>query len=220
MNSQKRNTRNLNLKEENSSRFIFGNHSRLLIKSSFNSVLPRHLFFFLSLLNVFFLYHSFPSCTLFSVRRKGSPSSSWRWRRRFYHRPVDVYHISQIAMTGWALYDMHRAACASVETCLKTCLELLKNLATWFFYITIWWNQFERSWKFDAHRWNSSATCESSRAIILKSRFFFTGHSACTSQVRDIFWSSNLCTQWLMTADMLQCSLTLRTPQFNDGTRP
>ena len=41
MKSQKRNTRNLNLKEENSSRFIFGNYSGLLLKSSFNSVLPR-----------------------------------------------------------------------------------------------------------------------------------------------------------------------------------
>ena len=123
MNSQKRNTRNLNLKEENSSRFIFGNHSGLLLKSSFNNVLPC-LLFFLSLSNVFFLYYSFPPRTLASVRRKGSPSS---WRRRFYRQPVDVYHIIRIAMTGWALYDMRRAACASVETCLKTCLELPKS---------------------------------------------------------------------------------------------
>ena len=33
------------------------------------------------------------------------------------------------------------------------------------------------------------------------------------SEVRDIFWLSDLCTQWLMTADVLECSLTLRTPQ-------
>ena len=124
MNSQKRNTWNLNVKEENSSRFIFGNYNGLLLKSSFYSVLPR-LLFFLSLSNVFFLYHSFSLCTLASVRRKGSPSSSWRWRR-FYRRPVDVYHISWIAMIGWSLYDMRRAACASVETCSKTCLELPK----------------------------------------------------------------------------------------------
>ena len=216
MNSQKRNTRNLNLKEENSSRFIFGNYSRLLVKSSFNSVLPRLLFlsFFLSLSNVFFLCHSLPPCTLASVRSKGSPSSSWQWRRRFYRRPVDVYHISRIAMTGWALYDMRRAACASAETYLKTYLELLKSR-----YL-IWWNQFEGSWRFDAHQWNSSATRESSRVIILKSCFFSAGHSACPSEVRDIFWSSDLCTQWLMTADVLECSLTLRIPQFNDGARP
>ena len=34
---------------------------------------------------------------------------------------------------------------------------------------------------------NSSATRESSRVIILKSRLYSTGHSACTSEVRDIF---------------------------------
>ena len=84
-----------------------------------------------------------------------------------------------------------------------------QNLATWFSYITIWWNQFEGSWRFNGYQWNSSATRESSRAIILKSCFFSTGHSACMSEVRDIFWLSDLCTQWLMTADVLECSLTL-----------
>ena len=159
MNSQKRNTQNLNFKEENSSRFIFWNYSGLLLKSLFNSVLPRLLFFFLSLSKVFFLYHSFPLCTLASVCGKGSPSFSWQQRLRFYHRPVDVYCISQIAMTGWAI------------TCLVWCTPQLKNvwkpvlncqnLATWFSYITIWWNQFEGSWRFNAHQWNSSATHES-----------------------------------------------------------
>ena len=133
MNSQKRNARNLNLKEENSSHFIFGNYSGLL-KSSFNSVLPRLLFFFLSLSNVFFLYHSFPTCTLASVCRKGSPSFFWWWRQHFYRRPVDVYHISRIAMTGWALYDIRCAACASVETCSKTCLKLPKSRYLIFLY--------------------------------------------------------------------------------------
>ena len=141
-------------------------------------------FSFLSLSNVFFLYHYFPPCTLASVRRKGSSSSSWQWRRRFYRRPVDVYHISRIAMTGWALYDMRRAPL--LKPVWKPVLNC-QNLATWFSYITIWWNQFEGSWRFDAHQWNGSATHESSRAIILKSRFFSTGHSACTSEVRDIF---------------------------------
>ena len=130
MNSQKRNTRNLNLKEENSSRFIFGNYSGQLLKSSFNSVLPRLSFVTVKRL----LYHSFPPCTLASVRRKGSPSSSWRWRWRFNHRPVDVYHMSWIAMTGWALYDMHSAARSSVESCLKTCLELLQSRYLIFLY--------------------------------------------------------------------------------------
>ena len=134
MNPQKRNTQNLNLKEENSS-FIFGNYSGMLVKSLFNSVHPCLLFFFFLLLsNVFFLYPSLPPCTLASICRKGSPSSSWQWWRHFYHRPVDVYHISQIARTGWALYDMHHVVCASVETCLKTCLELLKSHYLIFLY--------------------------------------------------------------------------------------
>ena len=133
MNSQKRNTQNLNLKEENCSRFY---SCGLLLKSSFNSVLPRPLFF-LSLSNVFFLYHWFPPCTSASVRRKGSPSSSWRWRWRCYRRPVDTYHISRIAMTGL------------VMTCVGWRASLLKpvwkpvlnsqNLATWFSFIAIWW---------------------------------------------------------------------------------
>ena len=95
-----------------------------------------------------------------------------------------------------------------------------QNLATWFSYIVIWWNQFEVSWRFNAHQWNSIAIRESSSAIILKSCFFSTGHSACRSEVWDIFWSSDLCTQLLMTADVLECSLTLKTLQFNDGARP
>ena len=37
-------------------------------------------------------------------------------------------------MTGWAVYDMRRAACASVETCLKTCLELSKSRYLIFLY--------------------------------------------------------------------------------------
>ena len=170
-----------------------------------------------NLSNVFFLYHSFPLCTLASVHRKGSPSSSWQWWWRFYCRPVDVYHISRIAMTGWALNDMQRAPLLKpVQKHILNC----QYLTTWFSYIAIWWNQFEGSWRFDAHQWNRSATREISHVIILKSRFFSTGHSACTSKVRDIFWSSDLCTQWLMTADVLECSLTLRTPQFNDSAHP
>ena len=48
-------------------------------------------------------------------------------------------------------------------------------------------DEFEGSRRFDDHQWNSSATRESSREIILKSRLNSTGHSACTSEVRDIF---------------------------------
>ena len=34
------------------------------------------------------------------------------------------------------------------------------------------------------------------------------------------FWSSYLCNQWLMTADVLERSRNLRPPQFNDGVSP
>ena len=34
------------------------------------------------------------------------------------------------------------------------------------------------------------------------------------------FWSSDPCTQWLMTADVLARSPTLRPPQLNDSARP
>ena len=67
---------------------------------------------------------------------------------------------------------------------------------------------------------NSSVARESSRVIILKSRLNLTGHSACTSEVRDIFLSSDPCTQWLMTADVLARFPTLRPLQFSDGARP
>ena len=48
-------------------------------------------------------------------------------------------------------------------------------------------DQFKGSRKFNDHQWNSSATGEGSRVIILKSRLNSTGHSACTSKVRNIF---------------------------------
>ena len=130
MNSQKRNIRNLNLKEENCSRFIFGNYCGLLLKSSFNSVLPR-LLFFVAIKRLLCL-SLFPPCILASVCRKGSPFSSWRWRRRFYRRPVDVYHISQIAMTGCALYDMRRAPL--LKPVLKPVLNCQKSRCLFFLY--------------------------------------------------------------------------------------
>ena len=148
----------------------------------FNSILPC-LLFFLSLSNVFFLYHSFPPCTSASVRRKGSTSSSWRWWWHCYRQPVDTYHISRLAMTGW---DIVGASCTSVETCLKTCLELPKSRYLIFLYSNLM-DQFEGFRRFDDHQWNSCATYECSRGIILKSCLNSTGDSACTSEVRDIF---------------------------------
>ena len=136
MNSQKRNTHNLNLKEGNSSRFILGDYSGLLLKSSFNSVLPRLLFFF-SHSNVVFLYHSFLPCASASVCKKGSTSSSWQWRRRCYRRPVDTYHISRIAMTGWVLTWVGRIA-PLLKLVWNPVLKC-QHLATWFSYIASWW---------------------------------------------------------------------------------
>ena len=117
--------------------FILGDYSGLL-KSLFNSILPRvFFFFFLSLSNVFFLYHSFYLCSSASIRRKGSPSSSWRWRRQCYHRSVDTYHISQIAMTGWVMTWI-RQHTPLLKPVWKPVLNS-QNLATWFSCIAIWW---------------------------------------------------------------------------------
>ena len=78
MNSQKRNTRNLNLKEENSSRFILGNYSGLSLKSSFNSVLPHllSLFFFFFCryqASSFFMTLSLPALLLAFVEKVHLP---------------------------------------------------------------------------------------------------------------------------------------------------
>ena len=78
------------------------------------------------------------------------------------------------------------ASCTSVETCLETCLELLKSCYLISLYSDLM-DQFEGSRRFDDHLWNSCATRESSRVIILKSRLNSTCHSACTSEVRNIF---------------------------------
>ena len=102
-----------------------------------------------------------------------------------------------------------RASCTSVETCLETCLELPKSRYLIFLY-SDWMDQFEGSRGFDDHQWNSSATHESSRVIILKLRLNSTGHSACTSEVRDIFdrqtyvpndWWQLLCSNVLQSWD-------------------
>ena len=163
--------------------FILGCYCGVLLKGSFNSVLPRLLFFCCYQTSSFCitLYPSFPPST---SARIGSPPSSWRWRRRCYRRPVDTYHINRVPMTDWGMTSV--GACASVETSLKTCLELPKSRYLIFLYSDLM-DKFESSWRVDDHPWNSNATCESSRVIILKSRLNSTGHSPCTSEVRDIF---------------------------------
>ena len=113
-----------------------------------------------------------------------------------------------------------RALCTSVETCLETCLELPKSHYLIFLYSDLM-DQFEGSQRFDDHQWNSSATRESSRVIILKSHLNSTGHSACMSEVRDIFdrqtYVPNDCWQ-LMCSNILQpwdCCNSLTAPVHN-----
>ena len=83
-------------------------------------------------------------------------------------------------------YDMGRGVMHLCWTSLETCLELLKSCYLVSLYSHLM-DQFEGFRRFDDHQWNSSAARESSRVIILKSRLNATGHSACTSEVRDIF---------------------------------
>ena len=88
-------------------------------------------------------------------------------------------------MTGWGMTWVG-ASCTSVEPVLKPVLNW-KNLATWFSYIAIWWINSKVPEGSMITSQNSSATSESSRVIILKLRLNSAGHSACTSEVRDIF---------------------------------
>ena len=208
--SQKRNTQNLTFKEENSCCFYSWGLQRTVVKkkkSLFNSVLPHLLFF------CHYQTPLFPPRTSASVRRKGSPSFSWRWRQRCYRWAVDTF-ISVELLTGWIWYGSGSHG---------PLLNLFGNLF-WTAKISLlgflWWINSKVPEGSIITNENSSATRESSRVIILKSRLNSTGHSACTSEVRDIFWSSDPCTQWLMTADVLQHSPTLSPPQFNDGARP
>ena len=152
----------------------------------------------------------FPLRTSASVRREGSPSSTWRWRQRCYRWPVDTF-ISIELLTGLVWHGSGRRG---------PLLNLFENLP-WtarislldFSYIATWWNNS----KVPEGSMICSAARESSRVIILKSRLNSTGHSACTSEVRDIFDRQ---AHVLITADVHARSPTLRPPQFNDGARP
>ena len=94
------------------------------------------------------------------------------------------FHISRIADrlgmtwvgTSWI----------SVEPVWKSVFNC-QNLATRFPYIAIWWiNSLVPEGSMITSE-NNSVARESSRVIILKSRLNSTGHSACNSEVRDIF---------------------------------
>ena len=163
----------------------------------------------------------FPLRTSASVRRKGSPSSSWRWWQRCYHWPVNTF-ISVELLTGWVWQV--GASWTSVEPVWKPVLNY-QNLATWFPYIAIWWINSKVPEGLMITSENSSAARESSRVIILKSRLNSTGHSASTSKVCDIFdrqthvpndwWQlmcSNVLQPWAHLNSMMVpvCNITLR----------
>ena len=80
-------------------------------------------------------------------------------------------------------YDMGRDVMHLCWTCLETCLELV----TWFPYIATWWINSKIPEGSMITSENSSVARENSRVIILKSHLNSIGHSACTSEVRDIF---------------------------------
>ena len=93
------------------------------------------------------------------------------------------FHISRIAdrlgMTGRGVIDL-------CWTCLETCLELPKSHYL-ISSIAIWWINSKVPEGSMITSENNSVARESSHVIILKSHLNFTGHSASTSEVRDIF---------------------------------
>ena len=102
-------------------------------------------------------------------------------------------------------YDMGWAASPLLKPVWKPVLNYPKSRYLIFLYSKLM-DQFEGSRRFNAHQWNSSATRESSHVIISKSCLNSTRHSACTSEVRNIFDRQTFSTQQLMTADVLKCS--------------
>ena len=94
------------------------------------------------------------------------------------------FHISRIAeRLGMTCVG---ASWTSVEPVWKPALNC-QNLVTWFPYIAIWWINSKVPEGSMITSKNSGIARESSHVIILKSRLNSTGHSACTSEVRDIF---------------------------------
>ena len=181
MKSQKRNTQNSNFKEENRSRFYYWRLQRTVVKKSlFNSVLPRLLYFFffvaikhlLSLRALQLAYVERFTLLFFAMTAALLSLACW------------YFHISRIAdrvVMTWV-----GTSWTAVEPAWKPVLNC-QNLATWFPYIAIWWISSKVPEGSMITRENGSVARESSRVIILKSRLDSTGHSACTSEIRDIF---------------------------------
>ena len=164
--SLKKNTQNLTLMEENSSRFYSWGLQRTVGKKVYSIVFFLAFSFFLSLSNVWFTLH------FLAMTAALLPLACW------------YFHISRIidrlGMT-WV-----GASWTSVEPVWKPVLNC-QNLVTWFPYIAIWWINSKVLEGSMITSENSSATRESSCVIISKSCLNCTGHSACTSEVCDIF---------------------------------
>ena len=113
-----------------------------------------------------------------------SPSSSCWWRWCCYSWLVDTF-ISVVLLTGWVWHGSGSHG---------PLLNLFRNLP-WappksrylISYIAIWWINSKVPIGLIITSENNSVARESSRVILLNSRLNSTGHSACTSEVRDIF---------------------------------
>ena len=151
MKSQKRNTKNSNFKEENSSRFYsWGLQLKFFLAFTF----------FMSLSNVSFPLRALQLAyierfTLLFLAMTVVSLSLTYW----------CFHISRIAdRLGMTWVGV---SWTSVEPVWKPVLNS-KNLATWFPYIAIWWINSKGPEGLMITRENSSVERESSRVIILK----------------------------------------------------
>ena len=120
------------------------------------------------------------------------------------------------------------ASWTSVEPVWKPALNC-QNLVTGIPYIAIWWVNSKVPEGSMITSENSSVARESSRVIISKSRLNSTGHSACTSEVHDIFdrqthlpheWWQLMCFRVLQPCDRRNsmtapvCNITQPTNSF------
>ena len=162
MSSQKRNTQNLTLKEENI--LLFLEITADCSKKKVYSI-------------TFFLAFSF------FVAIKRLPPLLGNDGGVVIVRLLILSYQSNCWQAG---YDMDRGVVDLCWTCLETCLELPKSRYLISLHSDLM-DEFDGSRRFDDHHWNNSAARESSRVIILKSRLISKGHSARTSEVCDIF---------------------------------
>ena len=144
MSSQKRNTQNLTLKEENSCRFYSWGLQRTVTKKVGSIAFFLAFFFFCR-------YQTSPFCprTTASVRRKGSPSSSWRWRWHCYRWLVDTF-ISVNLLTGWVWHGSGRRGPLLNLFGNLSWTAKSRNLVSLYSDLM---DKFEGSRRFDDHQW-------------------------------------------------------------------